>query len=44
MNTFVLNAETSGLSIKHLLKQVEAGGGRGAGCTGKSSCYRFVAS
>lgn len=26
MNTFILNAETSSLSIHHLLKQVEAGG------------------
>jgi len=26
MNTFILNAETSSLSINHLLKQAEAGG------------------
>jgi len=26
MNTFILNAETSGLSIEHLLKQAEGGG------------------
>ncbi|NOY30161.1 MAG: hypothetical protein GXP28_08275 [Planctomycetes bacterium] len=26
MNTFILNAETSSLSIEHLLKQAKAGG------------------